>query len=89
MGTMSTGNISAPADPSASTSVPMDNQDYANTNGAYASYQRTLKEVFKSIRGGALANAAEALLRISDWLLSNVESLGTPFTETTQKSTMC
>ncbi|ERT02350.1 hypothetical protein HMPREF1624_00648 [Sporothrix schenckii ATCC 58251] len=51
-------------------------QDYAETNESYTAYQRTLKDVFKNTKSGALAPASESLLSISDWLLSRVEALG-------------
>jgi hypothetical protein len=43
---------------------------------AYTTYQNQLKKVFGDIRDGKLADASGSLVSISDWLLTNAESLG-------------
>jgi hypothetical protein len=48
---------------------------------AYTTYQSQLKKVFGDVRDGKLVEAAGSLVNISDWLLTNAESLGTSFTK--------
>ncbi|CAK7567315.1 MAG: hypothetical protein SEPTF4163_005278 [Sporothrix epigloea] len=61
---------------SMSSAVASETQDYAEIHESFTSYQRNLKDVFKSINSGDLESASESLLSISDWLLSRVEFLG-------------
>lgn len=68
--------VGSTSGPSMPTPTVTGTQDSADMNEAYASYQRTLKDVVRNIRCGALEAASGQLLQISDWLLSNVESLG-------------
>lgn len=46
-------------------------------NQAYSQYQEALKEVGVNINRGYLAPAGESLRSVSDWLLANVNELGT------------
>lgn len=48
----------------------------AGLDEAYASYQSTLEEIFRNIRGGVLVSASDSLLDASRWLLSHVVELG-------------
>jgi hypothetical protein len=56
-------------------------EGYAPTTTAldesYAQYQGEVKNIFENIRSSNLAAASEALLRVSEWLLSHVVDLGT------------
>ncbi|KAL2118194.1 hypothetical protein VTJ04DRAFT_7854 [Mycothermus thermophilus] len=55
-------------------------EGYAPTTTAldesYAQYQGEVKNIFENIRSSNLAAASEALLRVSEWLLSHVVDLG-------------
>jgi hypothetical protein len=42
----------------------------------YNWYQNSLKRTFEQIHGGQLAEAAQTLLEISDWLLGHAVELG-------------
>ena len=46
---------------------------------AYATYQTELKKVYQDVRDGKLVEASVNLVNISDWLLTNAESLGSCF----------
>ena len=50
---------------------PSDNMDEA-----YTGYQQQLKMAFTAISAGRLAEAAEEIMNLSRWLLSNVAKLG-------------
>lgn len=52
--------------------------DYApgGLEEAYERYHAALKLIFQNIRGGALVEASQSLLQVSDWLLTNVGDLG-------------
>lgn len=52
-------------------------QTNTDLNQAYTAYQEALKEVASNIKKGALAPAADSLHSVSEWLLSNVNDLGT------------
>ncbi len=57
----------------------MEEQDYSASGEmgeAYEQYQSTLKEIFTNIKLGALQAASEALVNVSDWLLTKVAELG-------------
>jgi hypothetical protein len=43
---------------------------------AYAGYQQQLKMAFSAISASRLAEAAEEIMNLSRWLLSNVAKLG-------------
>jgi hypothetical protein len=56
---------------------PMDDPEYNAIIGEkWAEYQSALRVVFQNVRSGALETASESLLRISNWLLSQVVDLG-------------
>lgn len=77
MGTMATQATSSVPDVSMEESG--DYQGNTDLNQAYQQYQDALKEVFSNIKKGALAAAGESLRSVSEWLLSNVNELGTSF----------
>ena len=45
----------------------------------WLNYQRQLGTVFQDVKGGSLESAAETLLSLSNWLLTQVADLGTSF----------
>ncbi|EAQ86033.1 hypothetical protein CHGG_07286 [Chaetomium globosum CBS 148.51] len=45
-------------------------------DASYIDYQAALKGIFQDIQNGVLAPASDALLQISDWLLTHVVELG-------------
>lgn len=56
----------------------VDEQDY-NRGGldeAYKQYQNAIRGIFSNISNGILVDASQALLEVSDWLLSHVGALG-------------
>ncbi|PQE16580.1 37S ribosomal S9 protein [Rutstroemia sp. NJR-2017a BBW] len=50
---------------------------------AYSTYQAALKQIFKNIIDGRLAEASQSLLEVSEWLLGHVQDLGLTVDEVT------
>jgi hypothetical protein len=48
-------------------------------DSAYGSYVNELRRTFENAHDGLLADAGSSLIRISDWLLSNADTLGEIF----------
>lgn len=69
-------------DPSAQTGAAQYGSGYtgqttSDIDAAYGQYQTELRRTNESVRDGRLAEAGNSLLRVSEWLLGNAETLGT------------
>lgn len=51
-------------------------QGTPNYDADYGQYQTALKRTFENVRNGQLAEAAQTLLEISEWLLTHADALG-------------